>query len=92
LLLGFPSKSLFETSFERYKSDFNTQNAHLKKKKNTYLVKKIKSIFKSPKSLKIATQKNTFDKNLKIKLLSKSSISQMQFQTYSKTLHLNDLL
>jgi hypothetical protein len=56
--------------FEELKSAFNIQKVCLKKNKMYLFDKKIKSVFKSIKSLKIV--KTTFGKSLKMKLLSKS--------------------
>jgi hypothetical protein len=54
----------------RLKSTFNTKKARLKKKKSSCLIKKIKSAFKSLKSLKM--DKKNFVKSLKMKLLHKN--------------------
>ena len=62
-------KGMFRIAFEWSKNTFNTQKTRLKKK-STCLINKIKSAFKSPKSLK--WPKNTFGKILKMKLLPKS--------------------
>jgi C4-type Zn-finger protein len=59
--------------FKRLKNIFNTKKARLKKKKKkTRLLKKIKSVFKGPRSIKMA-QKDFFGKSLKLKLLPESS-------------------
>jgi hypothetical protein len=58
---------MFMIAFENLKSNFNTQKVCLKKK-SVRLVKKIKVLIRVKK-----WPKNTFDKNLKIKLLPKSS-------------------
>jgi hypothetical protein len=66
--------SLFGITFEMLKNTFNNQKIRFKKIIIiTRLVKKIKNAFKGLKSLKIVQKKNTFDKSLKMKLLSKSS-------------------
>jgi hypothetical protein len=47
-------KGLFKIVFERSKNSFNTQKIRLKKKKKKSFGKKIKSVFKGLKSLKMA--------------------------------------
>jgi hypothetical protein len=59
---------MFRYAFKVFRSVFDTQKIHLKKKKSC-LVKIIKSVLKGTKSLKIV--KFTFDRSLKIKFLQK---------------------